>query len=513
MVHMVKAEAVEAGTAIIGSNSANGDYFGSALAATDDYLVVGAPRNDAGGADGGSVYIYERSGGAWAEVVTFAGAASDYMGDSVAVAGDIIAVCSSRFDSYSGKLSIYQRLAGTWTLTQTITNPDAANGLQFGRNLAMNSDGSKMIVGHIGSRLKGCAWVFDFNFSTGQYGAAQDIRPIDLKNGDCFGVSVAMSADGTTYAVGCYKSPTTLAEGDPVAYGTAGAVYVTNSSGTTKIRSPYPGAGQFFGRMVGVTNNVLVASEPISNRLRIYDWNGSAWVSTGAGPQPKTANVSYLFGFQGHQGDGYTLGPCMNNILIKDDRIAVVPSLMCRSYCGATHPGVVWVFDLDNESFRAFGRGTTAATTNCGSAAAVSNGKLLVGFPLATAGNTATSGAVYETATEDWDPSYGSVIPDTTAPTVTLVSPAADGTPIDPKDPIVFEVQDETSLAHVEVRAMQNGVYETVYNGTAIVSPYTGTVTVISPTHLRFSVVRAGAGWVSAVRLSVTPVDHAGNKV
>ena len=125
-------------------------------------------------------------------------------------------------------------------------------------------------------------------------------------------------------------------------------------------------------------------------------------------------------------------------------------------------------------------------------------------------GKTATSGAVQEIAIP-W--SDAPVTPDTTPPTITLVSPAADGTPIGPKDPLVFDVQDETSLAHIEVRAKQNGVYETVYNGTAIVSPYTGTVTEISPTHLRFSVVRAGAGWLSAVGLSVTPIDHAGNKV
>jgi len=142
-------------------------------------------------------------------------------------------------------------------------------------------------------------------------------------------------------------------------------------------------------------------------------------------------------------------------------------------------------------------------------AAAVANLKFLVGCN-AMLGKTATSGAVQEIAIP-W--SDAPVTPDTTPPTITLVSPAADGTPIGPKDPLVFDVQDETSLAHIEVRAKQNGVYETVYNGTAIVSPYTGTVTEISPTHLRFSVVRAGAGWLSAVGLSVTPIDHAGNKV
>lgn len=115
----------------------------------------------------------------------------------------------------------------------------------------------------------------------------------------------------------------------------------------------------------------------------------------------------------------------------------------------------------------------------------------------------------------------GGTPPDATAPTVTLVSPAVDGTPIDAATPIVFDVRDETSLAHVEVRVEQvenygtaaaKTIVETVYDGTTMVGQYTASsIAVLGAANFRFTVLRAG-GWISPPSFSVTPVDEAGNK-
>lgn len=110
--------------------------------------------------------------------------------------------------------------------------------------------------------------------------------------------------------------------------------------------------------------------------------------------------------------------------------------------------------------------------------------------------------------------------PDTTQPTVTLVYPAADLTPISPSDAIIFVVFDETSLAHVEVRALQNtdatppvAIWETIYDGSSFVGKYTAsTIAVLGAATFRFTVRRDG-NWNTAPSISVTPIDDGGNKV
>ena len=47
-------------------DGASGDFFGSSVAISGDYALVGSPYDDVGGvADQGSVYLYKREGTNW----------------------------------------------------------------------------------------------------------------------------------------------------------------------------------------------------------------------------------------------------------------------------------------------------------------------------------------------------------------------------------------------------------------------------------------------------------------
>ncbi len=52
---------------LTGESAADGDDFGASLAFDGEDLVVGAPRDDDGGGDGGAAYVFTRDGGAWRE--------------------------------------------------------------------------------------------------------------------------------------------------------------------------------------------------------------------------------------------------------------------------------------------------------------------------------------------------------------------------------------------------------------------------------------------------------------
>jgi hypothetical protein len=89
----------------------NDDKFGHSVAISANYAIVGAVGFN-GGAGTGKVYIYERIAGVWTEVTTFEGENNnDFFGHSVAISADNAIVGASRFQSnaFQGKVYIYKR--------------------------------------------------------------------------------------------------------------------------------------------------------------------------------------------------------------------------------------------------------------------------------------------------------------------------------------------------------------------------------------------------------------------
>jgi hypothetical protein len=92
-------------TKLLASDGAADDDFGESVAISGDYAIVGAPIDDDNGTDSGSAYVFERDGtGNWTEVAKLLasdGATSDYFGTSVAISGDY-AIVGAYLDDDNG---------------------------------------------------------------------------------------------------------------------------------------------------------------------------------------------------------------------------------------------------------------------------------------------------------------------------------------------------------------------------------------------------------------------------
>ena len=162
------------------SDRANDDSFGRWVAVDGDFVVVGSWRDDDGGTDSGSVYVFTKPSGGWGTWVTLSisskaaltakltasdAAADDHFGWSVAVDGDNVVVGAYGNDDNgtdSGSVYLFTKPSGGWvTATETVklTAPDAAASDNFGDSVA--AGGGRVIVGAPGDESDtGAAYVF-----------------------------------------------------------------------------------------------------------------------------------------------------------------------------------------------------------------------------------------------------------------------------------------------------------------------------------------------------------------
>jgi len=197
------------------SKGQSGDAFGGAVVLSTDgsTLAVGALYADVNGnADQGSVTVFTRSGGKWAEqgVLTVAGAANDWFGYSIAMSADgsTIAVgavyATVDGNKAQGSASVFSRQGGMWSLQKTLTGKGGAAGDLFGYSVSLSADGGTLAVGATGTDVdgnadQGSASVFTRDGGWALQATLTAATPAAKAN---FGTSVALSSDGNTLAVG-----------------------------------------------------------------------------------------------------------------------------------------------------------------------------------------------------------------------------------------------------------------------------------------------------------------------
>ena len=249
-----------------------GDLFGSVVAVSGSYLVVGAAQADKGDdTDVGSVYVYKLDSNAntavlHATVNNPGPAANDFFGFSVAVAGDHMVVGAYRDDTRAtntGTLYIYELPANPGNLAVPIAtlndpthDPNPATGDNFGRSVA--AAGNYVVVGaaldDTVAANAGSVYVYDRSSTT------PDV-PIHILNNpspaasDQFGWSVSVA--GNYVAVGAY--------GDDVeGKNDAGSVYVYDLKSATPnfpiytLNNPNPAVGDNFGWSVAMAGEYIV---------------------------------------------------------------------------------------------------------------------------------------------------------------------------------------------------------------------------------------------------------------
>lgn len=181
----------------------------------------------------------------------------DEFGGSVVMSADgtTLAVAALQHKSQQGAVTVFARSDGKWVEEQVLIDAEGASKDWFGYSMALSANGSTLAIGAVYSDAGGKADVGSvsvYSRDGGKWALAKKLDSSTLKAGDIFGVSVALSTDGNTLAVG--------ASGADSSVSNSGAVYMFVASGgewsQKQVLSPSkPAANQNFGASVSLSMN------------------------------------------------------------------------------------------------------------------------------------------------------------------------------------------------------------------------------------------------------------------
>ena len=209
------------------SDRSDDDNFGIFVALDRGTAVIGAPGDDDAGIDSGSVHIFVKPSGGWADadesvkLTAPDGEAGDSFGHSVAVDGDTVVVGAHQDDDDgddSGSTYVFAQPtnSGGWNdwaglsgedkakLTAKLTASDGEAGDSFGYSVAV--DGDSVLVGAYrdddGVVDSGSAYVFSRDSVTGKLNETNKLITPNGEAGDWFGYSVAVDTAAHAALVG-----------------------------------------------------------------------------------------------------------------------------------------------------------------------------------------------------------------------------------------------------------------------------------------------------------------------
>ncbi|MFH1108024.1 MAG: PxKF domain-containing protein [Planctomycetota bacterium] len=237
--------------------------FGGAVSVSGDTVVVGAHRNST---LSGAAYVFVRSGGVWSEQqkLTASDASPlDRFGGSVSVSGDTAFVGAAADDRPagfdSGSVYVFQRSGGAWTERQKLTASDAAVDCVFGFSVSLNVD-TAIVAALYDDCPAGsdCGSAYVFVRSGGLWTEQQKLTAFDAQANHQFGASVSLSGD--TAVVGAMLD-------DGPGGNDCGAAYVFRRSGGVwnqqrKLTASDRAAGDWFGHSVSVSGDTAVIDAP-----------------------------------------------------------------------------------------------------------------------------------------------------------------------------------------------------------------------------------------------------------
>jgi hypothetical protein len=189
------------------SDAGNSDYFGGSVSLAGDYVLVGARCEDGAGDNRGAAYIYYRYQGGdnnWGEVkkLTAGDAAdSDFFGSSVAISEDYALVGAPDIggeDNSRGSAYIFYRHQGgdnNWGEVKKLTAGDSEDWDDFGSSLDISGD--YVLVGaEKGNGYRGAAYIYFRNQGgVDNWGHLKKLTASDAEDSDFFGWSVSISGD------------------------------------------------------------------------------------------------------------------------------------------------------------------------------------------------------------------------------------------------------------------------------------------------------------------------------
>ncbi len=270
---------------IVASDRGVSQRFSKSVAISGDYAIVGAHRNatDAEGnaplEKAGAAYIFRRNAdsGQWQEVqkiVPSDRAAEDNFGTSVAISGDYVVVGAYKRDEgenlhQCGAVYLFEKEEdGHWVEKQKLLASDPDSLDYFG--ISVGCSQSNLIVGAAykiddttGIIQAGAAYFFERN-SDGIWEQTAKVTASDKGNFDLFGYSVAIS--GNYAVVGAYKQDKNTSGSATLT--DAGAAYIFERNGggqwteVQKIVASDRSSGDWLGYRVAMDDNHVILGAP-----------------------------------------------------------------------------------------------------------------------------------------------------------------------------------------------------------------------------------------------------------
>lgn len=277
-----------------------------------------------------------------------AGNTDDY-GSSVSLSrdGTVLAVGATEWDGVGtneGKVYTYDWNGTQWVERATIVEGLASDA--FGRGVALNSDGTILVVGASWYdntvTWSGCVYTYDWNGSSWVQRGSR-LLASDAGDSDEYGCSVVLNSAGTVMAVGALAHDGT--------YTDEGAVYIYDWNGSVWVQRggvmlpPYPQASENFGSCVAFNDDastLIVGASGYDGtggtnegRAYRYIWSGSAWTLKTTLYPPTRQAYAYFGWACSTNSDGLTL------------------AISSKQYAGNNSAeGIVWVGDyVYNEYF------------------------------------------------------------------------------------------------------------------------------------------------------------------
>ena len=330
------------------SNPGAEDGFGSRLALSADGATlavaayeedsnatgVGGNQLDNSAVDSGAVYVFVRSAGAWTQQAYLKASntgASDFFGTAIALSarGDVLAVGAfgeassatgvngNQADNsalFAGAVYVFERSGDVWSQQAYLKASNTNFGDYFGVVLALSQDGATLAVsainedssatgingGQMDDSASNSGAVYVFTRASSAWAQQAYVKASNTEAGDAFGSSVALSADGTTLAVGAIIEASGATgvngnEADNSADG-AGAVYVftRNASAWTQqayLKASDTASHDAFGRAVALSAD----GDTLATSASGEDSNASGVNGTQSGSSASLAGAAYVF--------------------------------------------------------------------------------------------------------------------------------------------------------------------------------------------------------------------------
>lgn len=251
------------------------NQFGQALAFDGETALVGVPNDDTlFGQHAGSVYVFQRDGGAWTHVawLTAGDSASvDLFGSAIALQGDTAfigapgAAAGGGFSSNRGCVYVFSREGGTWAQQAVLLGTDGTSTAGFGSALAVSGD--TLLVGapeevrgtSSNPQFPGCAYIFDR--SGDLWNQSTKLTAADGEAGDMFGTAVALEGDRAMVGAPDDNAEGGLMEGSVYAF-------VRNAEGwshSQTLRMTGPRNDARFGSAIDLEGNTLLIGAPLDD--------------------------------------------------------------------------------------------------------------------------------------------------------------------------------------------------------------------------------------------------------